>query len=185
MGGAPPGSEEQQSRDQRWEAAGGRCCDNGSGQQQHIAAGATKSGGQGASRHQGLAVRGPPAGGSKAGGGCCCDHGPGSKDGAEAVRIPNRGSRRLLNRMLCDEAAEALEQVGRTSIAPSHSFLQSKGEPPMLWELWYPVLLAYMDVLDGDDYPPESKLALLKHMLGGLGLREFKSLPPLENSGKY
>lgn len=69
-----------------------------------------------------------------------------------------------------------------SGIIPPPSFLSSAGEPPMDWEVWEPVFLAYV-VLEGEECEPERKLALLKHCLGGIGLKEFKTLPALSNPG--
>ena len=53
----------------------------------------------------------------------------------------------------------------------------------MAWELWHPVFLACVKVLEVEDYTTQRKLFLLRHCLGGVSQKEFMNLLPLENPG--
>ncbi|KAJ1145129.1 hypothetical protein NDU88_011421 [Pleurodeles waltl] len=57
-------------------------------------------------------------------------------------------------------------------------------EPPIQWELCVDMFEAYVEVLEDQEGSPERYLALLKHRLGTVGLREFKNLPQIENGGE-
>ncbi|KAJ1118438.1 hypothetical protein NDU88_006629 [Pleurodeles waltl] len=70
-----------------------------------------------------------------------------------------------------------------SNILPPPFFLAEPGEPPIQWELWIDLFEAYVEVLEQQECPPERHLALLKHRLGAIRLREFKNLPPIENAG--
>ncbi|KAJ1149394.1 hypothetical protein NDU88_002204 [Pleurodeles waltl] len=61
-----------------------------------------------------------------------------------------------------------------------HSLLR---EPPIQWELWVDMFEAYVEVLEDQECPLEKYLALLKHRLGAVGLRESTNLPQIENAG--
>lgn len=67
--------------------------------------------------------------------------------------------------------------------SPQLFFLAELGEPHIAWDLWIDMFEAYVEVLEEDECSQERKLALLKHRLGAVGLREFKNLPTLENPG--
>ncbi|KAJ1158887.1 hypothetical protein NDU88_011560 [Pleurodeles waltl] len=70
-----------------------------------------------------------------------------------------------------------------SSIQPPPFFLAELGEPPIQWELWIDLFEAYVDVLEDQECTPDRHLALLKHRLGAVGLREFENLPPIDNVG--
>ncbi|KAJ1088851.1 hypothetical protein NDU88_002006 [Pleurodeles waltl] len=70
------------------------------------------------------------------------------------------------------------------SIQPPPFFLAKPGEPPIQWELWVDMFEAYVEVLEDQECSPERYLALLKHRLGAVGLREFKNLPQMDNAGE-
>ncbi|KAJ1139284.1 hypothetical protein NDU88_005659 [Pleurodeles waltl] len=70
-----------------------------------------------------------------------------------------------------------------SNIQPPPFFLAKTGEPPIQWELWINLFEAYVEVLEDQECSPERYLAFLKHRLGAIGLREFKSLPPIDNVG--
>ncbi|KAJ1135705.1 hypothetical protein NDU88_002140 [Pleurodeles waltl] len=51
-------------------------------------------------------------------------------------------------------------------------------------ELWVDMSEAYVEALEDQECSPERYLALLKHRLGVIGLREFKNLPQMDNTGE-
>ncbi|KAJ1119707.1 hypothetical protein NDU88_007892 [Pleurodeles waltl] len=46
------------------------------------------------------------------------------------------------------------------------------------------MLEAYVEVLGDQECSPERYLALLKRRLGAVGLREFRNLPQMDNTGE-
>ena len=63
------------------------------------------------------------------------------------------------------------------AISPPPAFLETLGEPPVRWSIWFDAFENYLGVIGVSSFRPERKKCLLLHSLGFEGRSIFKHLP--------